>query len=127
MIKEIAQRSQNCCPVPTFPKLLFYKEFHFLITIKGRESLFTHNTNVQVTVHHESNVNRETNKMQQIGCLLSIVYLNTFRALLYPSSAEQGCELPHMVFNTTIAEHICGSSQSCFSDDGHNSALKMLR
>ena len=43
---------------------------------------------------------RETNKMQLIRCLLSNFYLNTFRASLCPSSGEQECALPYMVFCT---------------------------
>ena len=43
---------------------------------------------------------RETNKMQLIWCLLSNFYLNMFRASLCPSSGEQECALPHMVFCT---------------------------
>jgi len=35
--------SQTCCAMHTFPKLLFYKEFHFLIKIKGRDSYFNQN------------------------------------------------------------------------------------
>jgi len=38
--------------------------------------------------------------MQLIWCLLSYFYLNMFRASLCPSSAEQECALPHMVFCT---------------------------
>jgi len=38
--------------------------------------------------------------MQLICCLLSIVHLNMFRALLCPSSGEQDCVTPHMVFST---------------------------
>jgi len=48
-------------------------------------------------VHQESKTERETNKMQLIWCLLSIVYLNMFRASLCPSSEEQDCVLPNMV------------------------------
>ena len=43
---------------------------------------------------------RETNKMQLIWCLLSNFYLNMFRASLCPSSGEQECALPRMVFYT---------------------------
>ena len=43
---------------------------------------------------------RETNKMQLIWCLLSNFYLNMFRGSLCPSSGEQECVLPHMVFCT---------------------------
>ena len=43
---------------------------------------------------------RETNKMQLIWCLLSNFYLDMFRASLCPSSGEQKCVLPHMVFCT---------------------------
>ena len=43
---------------------------------------------------------RETNKIQLIWCLLSNFYLNMFRASLCPSSGEQECALPHMVFCT---------------------------
>jgi len=43
---------------------------------------------------------RETNKMQLILCLLPNFYLNMFRASLCPSSGEQECALPHMVFCT---------------------------
>ena len=43
---------------------------------------------------------RETNKMQLILYLLSNFYLNMFRASLCPSSGEQECALPHMVFCT---------------------------
>jgi len=46
---------------------------------------------------------REANKMQLIRCLLSNFYLNMFRASLCPSSGEQGCVLPHMVFCTGCA------------------------
>ena len=46
---------------------------------------------------------RETNKMQLIWCLLSNFYLNMFRAPLCPSSGEQDCVLPHMVFCTGCA------------------------
>ena len=38
--------------------------------------------------------------MQLIWCLLSNFYLNMFRASLCPSSGEQECALPHMVFCT---------------------------
>ena len=49
---------------------------------------------------------RETNKMQLIRCLLSNFYLDMFRASLCPSSGEQECALPHMVFCTvTRGEH----------------------
>ena len=48
---------------------------------------------------------RETNKMQPIWCLLSNFYLNMFRASLCPSSGEQECALPHMVF--------CTGSEGC--------------
>ena len=52
-------------------------------------------------MHHELRVKRErdTNKMQLIWCLLSN-YFNMFRASLCPSSGEQFCALPHMVFCT---------------------------
>ena len=43
---------------------------------------------------------RETNKMQLIWFSLSNFYLNMFRASLCPSSVEQDCALPHMVFCT---------------------------
>ena len=43
---------------------------------------------------------RETNKMQLIWCLLSSFYLYVFQASLCPSSGEQECALPHMVFCT---------------------------
>jgi len=43
---------------------------------------------------------KETNKMQLIWCLLSNFYLNMFCASLCPSSGEQECALPHMVFCT---------------------------
>ena len=46
---------------------------------------------------------RETNKMQLIGCLLSNFYLNMFRAQLCPSSGEQDRVLLHMVFCTVCA------------------------
>ena len=39
-------------------------------------------------------------QMQLIWCLLSNFYLNMFRASLCPSSGEQECALPHMVFCT---------------------------
>ena len=38
--------------------------------------------------------------MQLIWCLLSNFYPNMFRASLCPSSGEQECALPHMVFCT---------------------------
>ena len=38
--------------------------------------------------------------MQLIWCLLSNFYLNMFRASLCPSSGEQECALPHMVFTS---------------------------
>jgi len=38
--------------------------------------------------------------MQLIWCLLSNFYLNMFRASLCPSSEEQECAQPHMVFCT---------------------------
>ena len=38
--------------------------------------------------------------MQLIWCLLSNFYLYMFRASLCPSSGEQECALPHMVFCT---------------------------
>jgi len=38
--------------------------------------------------------------MQLIRRLLTNFYLNMFRASLCPSSGEQGCALPHMVFCT---------------------------
>jgi len=41
--------------------------------------------------------------MQLIRCLLSDLYLNIFRASLYPSSGEQDCVLLHMVFCTGCA------------------------
>ena len=41
---------------------------------------------------------RETNKMQLNRCLLSNFYLNMFRPSVCPSSGEQDCVLPHMVF-----------------------------
>jgi len=41
--------------------------------------------------------------MQIVGCLLSNFYLNMFRASLCPSSGEQDCVLPHMVFCTGYA------------------------
>ena len=41
--------------------------------------------------------------MQLIWCLLSNFYLNMFRASLCPSSGEQECALPHMVFCTGCA------------------------
>jgi hypothetical protein len=44
--------------------------------------------------------------MQLIGCLLSNFYLNMFRALLRPSSWEQECALPHVVFCT--GGDVCG-------------------
>ena len=43
---------------------------------------------------------KETNKMQLIWCLLSNFYLNMFRASLCPSSGEQECAPPYMVFCT---------------------------
>jgi hypothetical protein len=45
----------------------------------------------------------KTNKILLNKCLLSNVYINMFRALLCPSSGEQDCELPHMVFSTGCA------------------------
>ena len=44
--------------------------------------------------------------MQLIWCLLSNFYLNMFRASLCPSSGEQECALPHMVFWTGCED--CG-------------------
>jgi len=50
---------------------------------------------------------RETNKMQLIWCL-SNFYLHMFRASLCPSSGEQECVLPHVVFCTvTRGEQNC--------------------
>ena len=46
---------------------------------------------------------KRTNKMQLIWCLLSNFYFNMFRASLCPSSGEQECALPHMVFCTGCA------------------------
>ena len=46
---------------------------------------------------------RETSKMQLIWCLISNFYLNMFRSSLCPSSGEQDCVLPHMVFCTFCA------------------------
>ena len=46
---------------------------------------------------------RETKNIQWTDALLSIVYLNMFRALLCPSLGEQDCVLPHMVFSTGCA------------------------
>jgi hypothetical protein len=43
IIKETAQISQTFCTTPTFPKLLFHKEFHFLVIIKRREFHFIQN------------------------------------------------------------------------------------
>ena len=43
---------------------------------------------------------RETKRMQLIWCLLSNFYLNMFRAPLCPSSGEEECALPLMVFCT---------------------------
>ena len=72
-----------------------------------------------------------------------------FRASLCPSSGEQDCALPHMVFCTgcdecgcvelgrelcalsqssqPVQNTICGSAQSCSPNDGHNGARNMLR
>ena len=45
-------------------------------------------------MRHESRVKRE----KPTRCLLSNFYLNMFQASLCPSSGEQECALPHMVF-----------------------------
>jgi len=75
-----------------------------------------------------------------------------FRASLCPSSGEQDCVLPHMVFCTGCADHgrvelarsfrpgytrprpaqpvqntISGNTQSCSPEVGHNDARNMLR
>ena len=61
--------------------------------------------------------------MQLIWCLLSIFYLNMFRALLCPSSGEQDHVLLHMVFCTGCAgcgcveldSNLCALSHSAHS------------
>ena len=79
-----------------------------------------------------------TNKMQLIWRLLSNFYLNMFRAS-FPSSEEQECALPHMVFCTgcdgcgcvELGRELCALWKllfdSCSPDDGHNDAQNMLR
>jgi len=94
--------------------------------------------------------------MQLILSSLSIVYLNMFLGSLRPTSGEEDCVQPHMVFSTGCAGRgcvqlgrkpcaygllqsftqprpaqpvlntICSSTQSC-SDDGRNNARNMLR
>jgi hypothetical protein len=92
-----------------------------------------------VTVHRESKVKKQTNKMPQIWCLFTIYCLNMFRASLCPSSGEPECILLHVVFCTAcdgryceklgrepcalgkvqqrpshpVQNTICGKSQSC--------------
>ena len=46
---------------------------------------------------------RKTNKMQILWYLLSSVYVNMFQAPLCPSSGEQDCVLPQLVFCTGCA------------------------
>jgi len=87
--------------------------------------------------------------MQLILCLLSNLYLNTFRASLCPSSGEQDRVLLHMVFCNGCAScdcvelcahsstqsqlaqplqnTICSNTRSCSPDDGHNDARNVLR
>jgi hypothetical protein len=55
----------------------------------------------------KSGEEKETNQMQLILCLLSNFYLNMFRASLCPSSGEQECALPHMVFCTGNVGYGC--------------------
>ena len=82
---------------------------HTYVAVKGSDTFsasfpkISSSFKALVTVNHERKVERETNKMQLIWSLLSIVYLNTFRAPLCPSSGEQDCVLPHMVFCTGCA------------------------
>ena len=45
--------------------------------------------------------------MQLIWCLLSNFYLNMFRASICPSSGEQDCVLPHILFCTGCAGCSC--------------------
>jgi len=67
-------------------------------------------------------VERETNKIKLIWCLLSIVYLNMFWASLCPSSGEQDCVLLHMVFSTSagcrrveLGRRLCALCESCLT------------
>ena len=72
-------------------------------------------------MYRESKVERETNKMQLILCLLSVVYLNMFRESLCPSSGEKYCVLPHMVFSTgcvgrgrvELGRKLCALRENC--------------
>ena len=50
--------------------------------------------------------------MQLIWCLLWNFYLNMFRASLCPSSGEQECTLPHVVFCTALWKLLFDSSQT---------------
>ena len=70
-----------------------------------------------------------TNKMQLIRCLLSNFYLNMFRALLCPSSGEQDCVLPHVVFCTACAGCGCVEPRRelCALCEGYRSTLFTLR
>ena len=71
---------------------------------------------------------RKTNKMQLIWCLLSNFYLKMFRASLCPSSGEQECALPHMVFCTgsdgcgcvEMGRKLCALWRSLFVPAPHN-------
>ena len=54
-----------------------------------------------MTVHHERRVKRERNQQDATNLMFIIkIYLNIFRASLCPSSGEQECALPRMVFCT---------------------------
>ena len=82
------------------------RQFAIVLTTACHCSVFWV-TWIQSTYCHVFSVNmnfnigwreRETNKMLLIWCLLSNFYLNIFRGSLCPSSGEQDCVLPHMVF-----------------------------
>ena len=78
-------------------------KYLFEMLINTHQDTRFHNTRDQIL--RAQGAERETNKLQLIWCLLSNFYLNMFRASLCPSSGEQECALPHMVF--------CAVSDGC--------------
>ena len=57
-------------------------------------------------MHHERKIKRESQQEATNLTFISVVYRNMFRGSLRPSSGEQDCVLPHMVFCTGCAS--CG-------------------